>query len=215
MSNECDFLGHEISPQAHALLRSRAIDRLHFRIAELSLGEDAFFYLLLVLDVIEHLEDCFSFLCASGQRPTCKVFHVPLDMSVQAVSRNIRTMEYHEEYAHIHHFTKDRALAVLRDTRYELSDYFNAQRSNEIALHLIQRHFSRPRKLFFAIQQDLADRVLYEYSLIVPTQHRNCLLPPLSSDRLRLLGGYGAKIGPAVVPIVGGALGASYPPQIW
>lgn len=167
LPKECEFWGYEISPQAYSLSQARANERLHFRLADISQEEHAFYDLLLVLDVVEHLEDYFTFLRAVRQRATYKLFHFPLDISVQAVLRKNGMMKRREEHAHIHFFTKDLALAVLRDTGYELIDYFYAPRSNEIGPRLIQKLFSFPRKISFAIHQDLAVRLLGGYSLMV------------------------------------------------
>jgi ubiquinone/menaquinone biosynthesis C-methylase UbiE len=167
MPTECDFWGYDISPQAFALSQSRANERLHFRQADLGRQEEVFYDLLLMLDVVEHLEDYFSFLRAMKRRATYKLVHFPLDISVQAVLRKNGMMKRREDHAHIHYFTKDLALAVLRDTGYQLVDYFYAPRSNEIGQHLIQKIFSLPRKISFALHRDLAVRVLGGYSLMV------------------------------------------------
>ncbi len=167
MPSECEYWGYDISPQAHALSQSRANVRLHFELADISKQEDAFYDLLLVLDVVEHLEDYFSFLRAIQPRAKFKLFHFPLDMSVQAVLRKNGMMKRREDHAHIHYFTKELALAVLRDTGYQVMDYFYAPRSNELGTQWIQKIFSLPRRLAFLIHQDLAVRVAGGYSLMV------------------------------------------------
>src|SRR5256885_15001073 len=56
----CSFWGYEISPQAYELAMSRANEKLKFKLADIQHEEGIFFDLLLVMDVIEHLEDYFS-----------------------------------------------------------------------------------------------------------------------------------------------------------
>src|SRR5579883_478957 len=63
MDSSCSFCGYEISPQAFALAKEREGERLHFKLADFS-QEDAFFDLVLLIDMIEHVENCFSFLRA-------------------------------------------------------------------------------------------------------------------------------------------------------
>src|ERR1700687_3547030 len=62
MDAACSFWGYDISPQALELSKSRANEKLHFKLADIMQEESAFFDLMLILDVIEHVEDYFSFL---------------------------------------------------------------------------------------------------------------------------------------------------------
>lgn len=167
MSVDREFWGYDISPQAYEFSKPRENDRLHFKLADLGKEQGVFYDLLLVLDVIEHLEDYFAFLREIRTKGEIKVFHFPLDLSVQAVVRKNGIMKRREEHAHIHYFTKELALQVLADTEYEVLDYFYAPRSNEIGPQLIQKAFRFPRAVFFSIHKDLAVRVLGGYSLFV------------------------------------------------
>ncbi len=166
MPAECEFWGYDISPQAFEFCRERANDRLHFQLADLCKEESAHFDLLLVLDVVEHVEDYFTLLRAVHRRATRTLFHFPLDISVQAVIRKNGMMKRRQDHAHIHYFTRELALATLRDTGYRVVDWLYAPRSNEIGPHPIQKVFRLPRAAFFAVDPDLAVRVLGGYSLM-------------------------------------------------
>ena len=61
MSEACTFWGYDVSPQAIEMCKKRANERLHFKLADIRQEQEGFFDLLLVLDVIEHLEDYLSF----------------------------------------------------------------------------------------------------------------------------------------------------------
>jgi len=63
----CRFWDYDISLQALEMCKSRVNERLQFKLADISQEKDTFFDLLLVLDVIEHVEDAFGFL--NGIRP--------------------------------------------------------------------------------------------------------------------------------------------------
>jgi hypothetical protein len=76
-------------------------------------------------------------------------------------------MTRREMHAHLHYFTKDTALQTLKDTGYEVLDHLYLPRSNEIGPTLLQKTFSFPRALSFAIHKDLAVRVLGGYSLMI------------------------------------------------
>ncbi len=168
MDEGCVFWGYDISPQALELSKNRANEMLHFKLTDIRQEKDAFFDLILVIDVIEHLEDCFGFLRNIKPKSTYKIFHFPLDLSVQTVLRSNGLLKVRKAYGHIHYFTKEVALQLLKDVGYEVLDYFYTARSTELPSKEIQRNLMRlPRKLFFAIHQDLAARVLGGWSLLI------------------------------------------------
>jgi SAM-dependent methyltransferase len=167
MDNGCRFWGYDISPQALAICESKANERLQFKLADLVHEEDSFFDLMLVLDVIEHVEDYFGLLRGIRSKSDLKIFHFPLDLSVQAVLRKRGLLRRREMYGHIQYFTRETALETLRDVGYEVLDYFYTPRCIEMTKGLIQKIAIVPRKMCFAIHQDLAVRLLGGYSLLI------------------------------------------------
>lgn len=167
MSEECVFWGYDISPQAIELCHGRANQRLNFKLADIRKERDVYFDLILVLDVIEHLEDYFSFLRDIKTKCYYSIFHIPLDLSVQTVFRRNALIKRRELYAHIHYFTKEIALQVLKDTGYEILDYFYTPRSIDLGSESIQRFLKLPRKFIFALDKDLAVRTLGGFSLLI------------------------------------------------
>ncbi|HUY12655.1 MAG TPA: methyltransferase domain-containing protein [Terriglobia bacterium] len=167
MDKACHFWGYDISPQALEMCKSRANERLQFKLADISQEENTFFDLILVLDVIEHVEDYFGFLNGIRPESDLKIFHFPLDLSVQAVARRRGLLKRRELYGHIQYFTKETALETLKDVGYELLDYFYTPRCIELAKETIQKVAVLPRKICFAIHQDLTVRILGGYSLLV------------------------------------------------
>jgi SAM-dependent methyltransferase len=168
LDGECEFWGYDVSPYAFELSKSRANERLHFKLGDISEAKDAYFDLILVLDVIEHLEDYFKFLRAIKPRSKYKIFHIPLDLSVQTVLRANPLLQERKRVGHIHYFSKETALQALTDTGYEVIDYFYSA----VSLDLPSKQFKNlvlrvPRKLLFAIQRDLAVRILGGYRLLV------------------------------------------------
>jgi SAM-dependent methyltransferase len=167
LPRDTDFTGFDISPQAHELSKSRENVHLRFRLADITQEHGIFFDLLLILDVIEHLEDYFSFL--RGVRPLAryKIFHFPLDLSVQAVIRKNGLLKRRVDHAHLHYFSKETAVETLRDTGYVIRDWFYVARSNEIGPTRVQKLFRVPRAALFAIHQNFAARLLGGYTLMV------------------------------------------------
>ncbi len=160
MDNESLFWGYDISPQAFELCKSRANERLHFKLADIRQEQDTFFDLILVMDVIEHLEDYFGFLREIRSKSQYKILHIPLDLSVQTILRRNGLLKVRNSYGHIHYFTKEIAIQLLKDVGYEVLDYFYTSRAIEVPSNEFRRNLLRlPRKLLFAISEDLAARI--------------------------------------------------------
>jgi cyclopropane fatty-acyl-phospholipid synthase-like methyltransferase len=167
MDSACRFWGYDISPQAIKLCESRANEKIRFILGEVSADQEAHFDLILVLDVIEHVEDYFGFLRGIHPKSSLKILHIPLDLSVQAVLRRRGLLIRRERYGHIHYFTKETALSTVTESGYEILDYFFTPRCIELANTLLQKIARLPRVVSFSIHQDLAVRILGGYSLLV------------------------------------------------
>jgi hypothetical protein len=167
MDPTCSYWGYEISPQAFELCKTRANERLHFKLADIRQEEDTFFDLILIMDVIEHLEDYFSFLRDIKSNSQYKIIHLPLDLSVQSLLRPNGLLDVRRAYGHIHYFTKNIALETLKDVGYKVLDYFYAPRSIGLANNIAKKLLVPPRVLVFSIHKDLAVRILGGYSLLV------------------------------------------------
>ena len=167
LDRECVFWGYDISPQAIDLAKTRSSGRIHFELADFGQETDKFFDLILVLDVIEHLQDYFSFLQRLKARGRHKIFHIPLDLSVQTVFRKNGLVKRREMYAHLHYFSKETALRTLEDAGYEVLDYFYTPRSVELGSAPGQLLLKLPRKLLSTIHKDFTARLLGGFSLLV------------------------------------------------
>jgi len=165
MDPACSFWGYEISPQALELAGSRANERLNFKLADIRQERDAWFDLMLVIDVVEHVEDSYGFLRDIRPKSQYKLIHLPLELSVLSLLRNgvldvRRTFDYH-------FFTRDLALEMLKDVGYEVLDYFYTPRAVDLATSAGKKLLKTPRVLLFSLHEDLAVRVLGGYSLLL------------------------------------------------
>lgn len=167
MDPQCVFFGYDVSPQAIELARSRESQRLHFKLADILQEPDAYFDLLLILDVVEHVEDYFAFLRELRPLGRDKIFNFPLDLSVQALLRNDGLMMRRRTYGHLHYFTKDLALQSLRGEGYEIVDWFYAPFGLDFPVGARGKIVRWPRMLFSAISEDLTARLLGGFSLFV------------------------------------------------
>ena len=129
---------------------------------------DHFYDLLLVIDVIEHVEDYFGFLRVVRGKAEHKLFHIPLDICVQRVLLCAPILRRRRELGHIHYFTKETALATLHDTGYEIVDYFYTGGSLERPTSSILYSLGKwPLRLASILNKDLAVRILGGHSLMV------------------------------------------------
>jgi SAM-dependent methyltransferase len=164
---EVQFYGYEISPQAYALSQQRANERLHFYCEDLLSLPNTSFDLLLCLDVFEHVEDYLGFLRGLRDKARDKIFHIPLDLSVQWLWRSSPIMREREQAGHLHYFTKETALATLQHAGYEVTDWCYTPGAIANPRSVKAKLASLPRRFLSAINQDLVVRVLGGYSLLV------------------------------------------------
>jgi SAM-dependent methyltransferase len=165
---DCVCWGYDVSPDALAISAGRGNGNLRFRMHDIRKAEpDTYFDLLLMLDVFEHVEDYMGLVRAVRPKAKQKLFHIPLDLSVQAVLRKNGLLLRRDHHAHLHYFTKETALRTLTDVGYTIVDYFYTPRCIELGDLFIQKMARIPRQLSFALAPDLTVRVLGGYSLMV------------------------------------------------
>lgn len=164
-----DFFGYEVSPQAYEICSAKTKERLQFRLGDL-LETEARFDLLLCIDVFEHVPDYLSFLERLRGRASRFIFHIPLDLSALSLLRPARLMKTRYGVGHLHMFTAETALAVLKDTGYEtLDSFFTAGglelEKNQKRLRTVLANL--PRRVLGKFSPRLAARILGGYSLLV------------------------------------------------
>jgi SAM-dependent methyltransferase len=155
LPDDVQFFGYEISPQAFHLCQTRAKPRLSYLCRDF-LGEpDASCDLVLCLDVVEHIPDYLGFLQRLAPKGTYKIFRIPLDLSWVTLWKCALTDRY--TAGHIHYFTKEIALAALKDTGYTVIDcFFDREKKSRLLRRMIAR-----------FDEDLAARLFGSCSLMV------------------------------------------------
>lgn len=167
MPAETIFYGYEISPQAVALCKRQENERLSFYCEDLLSKDTKVFDILLCVDVFEHVEDYMGFLRQLQHKAKYKIFHIPLDMSVQTVLRCTPIVRYRATIGHLHYFMKETALSTLRDTGYDIVDCVYTPGSIDRAKSRKAKLAKLPRKIFSLISPDLTVRIFGGYSLLV------------------------------------------------
>jgi SAM-dependent methyltransferase len=179
----CTFEGYDIAPQAIELAKQRENSQLHVHLGDFFTApetRDAHYDVILLIDVLEHFEDCFQILREIKPKSEYKIFHLPLDISVVTVLLN-ELLDFHFATGHLHFFTKDVALQFIREAGYDILDTFytlppldtnpwslEPRRLARKLLRVSKRGLQRlPGHLLYLINQDLAVRIFGGWRLMV------------------------------------------------
>jgi predicted TPR repeat methyltransferase len=159
--------GYDISPHAIELCRPRELANLRFHLGDFTAAAGGPFDLLLAMDVIEHVEDCFGFLRKLRDRAEYKMFHIPLDICVPTVLLDY-FVTTRRRYGHIHSFTRRSALSTLEETGYHVLRHFHTANSLRPSNRLLRdKVLWLPRKVLSRINPDWTHRLLGGFSLMV------------------------------------------------
>ena len=159
-SAEVDFVGYDISPQAHAISQRYARPNLNFVLGD-AFADGESYDLVMVMDVVEHVENCFEFLRNVRGKGTYKLYHFPLEITCSAAIRDMLARGY--DLGHIHHFSQGTALAALRHTGHEVIDSMLTPGAFKCAEHWRTRMTNIVRRM---LPPTLCARVLGGYSLL-------------------------------------------------
>jgi len=174
MFPDAQFTGFDISSDAAQFwTQNQEGQRIQFHCGDfLTLGRERYDCILL-LDVIEHLANPFAFLEAIRERAGLFVFHFPLDLSASTVIRETPLLTQRRNVGHLHYFTKELALTLLRDSGFEILRwrYTNASLSAS-SRTLKTRLASLLRRLAYSINRDLGVRLLGGETLMIIAKAR-------------------------------------------
>ncbi|WP_337270769.1 class I SAM-dependent methyltransferase [Oryzifoliimicrobium ureilyticus] len=162
------FDGYEVAPHAYQRAKTKSTPSVSFHLKDILKEPDVYYEVLVIADVIEHVEDYIGFAKGLRGLGRYKIFHIPLDLSVQSVLRSWPITNLRKNVGHLHYFYKESALATLKDCGYSIVDYaYTASRIELPNQALSSRLMSLPRKMLFPLNPDLAVRILGGYSLLV------------------------------------------------
>jgi len=165
--SDCRFAGYEISPQALELCRTREDARLHFAMLDELWDDTVIFDVLLCLDVVEHVEDCFGMVRRLATKAHYLVFHFPLDLSVFGLLSRLPS-RVRETAGHIHYFNRETALSLVRECGFRIVDNTYTASATEASTSSWRTAAAKwPRKLAFRIHSDWASTLLGGFSLLV------------------------------------------------
>jgi hypothetical protein len=159
--------GYEISSAAVEMCRAHENERLRFFCRDFTEMETKEYDLLLAMDVFEHIDDYMGWLRGLRTKSDLKIFHIPLEINAMAALWPEKSfLRSRNDVGHLHYFTRVTALATLRDTGYEIVDWFYTPGYETVADQLGRRD-ALLRKLLHFASEDLKSRILGGYSLLV------------------------------------------------
>ncbi|MEP7255116.1 MAG: class I SAM-dependent methyltransferase [Ferruginibacter sp.] len=168
-SNIKKLSGYDISPQAIELALKNSTERIGYFNKDLLEENEVSADLLLVIDVVEHVDDYYGFLRKLKTKAHHFVFHIPLDVSGRTVMKPHVTLQQRQSVGHIHYFTKEMVDWALQDTGYTIIDWVYTKPIVDIApadsfkrwVKKILRNFS------FAINKDWSVKKWGGYSIMI------------------------------------------------
>lgn len=164
----CTFTGYDINPDAINLCLTKENRLLSFKCADFS-NEKVYGDIILLIDLIEHLENYHQYLRSIKSKSKYKILHIPLeDFAVALFYPPFQTGQM-RKVGHLHFFSKEVVLQQLRNLGYEIIDV-QYTTTMEVALQdwgWKDKLLSIPRKLLFPIIPNLTARVFGGYSIMV------------------------------------------------
>ncbi|MEO6549159.1 MAG: class I SAM-dependent methyltransferase [Ferruginibacter sp.] len=160
--------GYDISPQAIALAAKHQNDKVHFYCEDYLSAPTAPASLLLMIDVVEHVEDYIGFLRKVKSKSIYFVFHIPLDLCCRTVLKPHVLLQQRQSVGHIHYFSKDSIEWALVDAGYEIIDQFYTKPAIDINPARSFKQFVKKtlRKISFAINPDRSAKLWGGYSIM-------------------------------------------------
>lgn len=164
-----NLTGYDISSQAIELAKKNTTDKIFFFNEDITKNEGLHTELMLVIDVVEHVDDFYGFLRKIKSKSKYFVFHIPLDLSCRTIMKPHVLLQQRQSVGHIHYYTKELAEWALRDTGYEIIDWVytkpvvDTQPANSIkrGVKKILRNIS------FALNKDRSVKKWGGYSIMV------------------------------------------------
>lgn len=165
---QVEYSGFELAPDASRFWEKHKDRNIRFSVGDLSHEEGMHFDVLLLLDVVEHVPNPHEFLSALRNRADHFVLHIPLDLSALSVLREEPLLLVRRKVGHIHYFTKELALSLLRESGFEVKDWCYTQAFSSVPHASWKSKLAQiPRRVANAIDRDWGARLLGGDTLMV------------------------------------------------
>ena len=164
-----ELKGYDISPHAIALAKEKQDEKISFFNIDFVNSHEPGADVLLLIDVIEHIDDYYGFLNKIRDKSKYVLFHIPLDLSCRNILKPQTIFLQRKLVGHIHYFTKEIAEWTLNDTGFEIMDWVYTKPMLDIeppktfkeSIKKVLRNFS------FAINKDWSAKMWGGYSMLI------------------------------------------------
>ena len=164
LPSQTTLTGYEISPQAHALSARFESARCHYILGD-AFADPLTFDLALVMDVVEHVDDCFSFLRRTRLKARFKLYHIPLETYATAVLRGLNSWD---TVHHRHLFTIETALKSVEYTGHRLIDWMFTDAALTLSGMPLRTHLTNlVRRPLAKVSVKLAVRLFGGFSMLI------------------------------------------------
>lgn len=161
---QVEFSGYDISPQANQLSKQYENARCQFILGD-AFSDARKYDLALVVDVVEHVEDCFSFLRHVKDKARWKMYHIPLETHASAVIRGLNSWD---SVGHLHLFTIETALKAIEHSGQRILDWTLTEGGLERPTRTLRNSSANlMRRIIGRISRPLCARTLGGYSILI------------------------------------------------
>lgn len=169
LSKNVKFTGYDISPQAIAMAKELETDNLHFYNEDMLQVNNMHTDLLLMIDVLEHIDDYYNFLGEIRSKSEFFVFHIPLDLACRTILKPHVLMQQRNAVGHIHYFTKEMVEWALKDKGYTIVDWVYTKPVIDVyPSDSFKRSIKKMlRNLCFSINRGLSAKLWGGYSMMI------------------------------------------------
>ena len=166
---ETNFVGYDISPQAIKIASQRATDRIQFIQEDFCASIHPVADLLMVIDVVEHVDNFYDMLRKLSGQANNFIFHIPLDLSCRTILKPHILLQQRSSVGHIHYFSKEMVEWMLADTGYQIVDWVYTKPVVDVRPpdNFKRRVKKALRNISFGIHQDISAKLWGSYSMMI------------------------------------------------
>jgi SAM-dependent methyltransferase len=164
-----ELKGFDISPQVTEIAKQSENDKIKFCLADYAEEVPGSFDLVLVIDVIEHLNDYSAFLRKIITKGQHFIFHIPLDLSCRTLLKPHVLLQQRNDVGHLHYFSKEHVEWMLKDAGFSICDWFYTLPENDRKrpAGIKNRIKKMLRRASFSLNKNLSVKLWGGYSIMI------------------------------------------------